>query len=194
MNLAYSDKEIIQGITNGTLDEEKYLKFLYKKNRDVIFGYIKKNSGSEEEAKDVFQDGIISLYENIKENRYNGDASLSSYLYSICRFIWLNKLKRKGIEQKVINNTQHSEIDPGPLPDLISEERRSNIMKLFDEIGEQCKEILIYSIYQNLSMDEIYQKMGFQNAQVARNKKYKCAKRLKKLLEDRPDIRRLLKE
>ena len=193
MTVSYSDEEIISAIKIGGFREAPYVKYMYLRFQSQVVNYVIKNNGSEEDAKDIYQDGVVALYENIKTGKYKGEGSLSSYLYSICRFMWLNKLKRKGIEKRVNEEARHEEFEESSLPRMIENEKEERILELFDQLGEQCREVLIYSIFYGYSMDEIYKKMGYENAQIARNKKYKCVKRLKKLLENREDIRQLLK-
>ncbi|MEM7101629.1 MAG: sigma-70 family RNA polymerase sigma factor [Bacteroidota bacterium] len=193
MTAAYSDEEIISAIQAGGFIEDRYVKYLYFRFQPKVLSFVQSNSGSEEEARDIYQDGVVSLYENIKTGKYRGEGSLAAYLFSICRFMWLNKLKRKGIEKRVGEEIRPDDFVESALPSMLEQEKEEQILELFGELGEHCREVLIYSIFYGYSMEEIYKKMGYENAQIARNKKYKCIKRLKKLLENREDIRQLLR-
>lgn len=193
MTQKYSDIEIIEGIKTGGIQEERFLKFLYQKNKTAVIDLILKNKGSLEEAKDVYQDAIVALYENIKASKYRGESAIGSYLYSIARFIWLNRLKRKSIEQKVLDIQRPTEVQMSHLNKILEKEQEQKIIAIFQSLGEQCKEVLVYSIYYEYSMKEIFEKMDYKNEQVVRNKKSKCMKQLKKMIELQPEILKLLK-
>jgi len=193
MNQKYSDREIINAIRRGGLQEERYLKFLYQKNKTAVMDLIVKNNGSQAEAKDVFQDAVVALYENIKSSKFRGESALGSYLYSIARFMWLNRLKRKSIEQKFLDTQAPEKIADSHLNAMLDAEKKQKIIAIFQSLGEQCKEILVYSIYYEYSMKEIFEKMDYKNEQVVRNKKSKCMKQLKEMIKVRPEILSILK-
>ena len=88
MTVTYSDEEIISAIQAGGFSEERYVKYLYFRFQPKVLSFVLKNSGSEDEARDIYQDGVVSLYENIKTGKYRGEGSLAAYLFSICRFMW----------------------------------------------------------------------------------------------------------
>jgi hypothetical protein len=77
--------------------------------------------------------------------------------------------------------------------ELLTKEREQYIVKLFSALGESCKQILLYSIYDKFSMKEIKVKMGFTSENVAKTKNYKCKQRLMKLVKDNASIQDFLK-
>ena len=194
MTKRFSDQEIIDGIQKGGLAEDQVLQFLYEYYKTAILNLVVNNSGSEEEALDVYQDAIIAAYDNIKNEKFRGESSLASYLYSIARFIWLNRLKRKKKEQTILDDQPFEELEENHLAVLLDTERSQILQDTMGQLGHSCKEILIFSVYYEYSMKEISEKMGFDSEQVARNKKYKCLKRLKDLLTKRPDLKKWLRE
>ena len=194
MKKTFTDREIIDALRKGGSKEDQVLRFLYQEYKGMIQQFINKNNGSSEEGKDVFQDALIALYENIKSGKFKGDSTISSYLYSIARFMWLNRLKRKNIEWKILDSQPKADIEDSHLPSLLEKESQQKVMDLFAQLGEQCKTILVYAIYREYNMREISQKMNYENEQVARNKKYKCLKRLKALIAKQPGLIGLLKK
>jgi len=97
----YSVNDILEGI----LKHDQYvLNFVYKKFFKEIRYYITKNNGNEEDARDIFQEGLIVIYRQIKEEQLKLTCEFNTYLYSICRFMWLKHLNRKKVVLK--NNTE----------------------------------------------------------------------------------------
>ena len=56
-----TDQEIYEGIVQ---QDNKTFLFLYNKYKGRIIGMVQKNSGSEEDALDIFQEGLIALWTN----------------------------------------------------------------------------------------------------------------------------------
>ena len=137
------------------------------------------NSGTMVEAEDTFQDAMIVLYNNTRKTDFKLTCALKTYMYSIVRNLWLNKLKLKDrltmkpIDSETIElqsqETEISTLNP----------RQKRIMKEFSNIGEQCKEVLYKFYYHRMSMHSIAKDMGLANEQVAKNKKSRCLKKLK---------------
>ena len=59
---------------------------------------------------------------------------------------------------------------------------KADLMKVMDQLGENCKKILLLFYYENKSMKEIVTELPYENEQVVRNKKSKCLKKLEQLV------------
>ena len=194
MKSRLTDQAIVAGILEGGRAEERALQDLYVANRAGILAFIKKNQGEEAEAKDVLQDAIVACYDNIKTGKFKGQSTIRSYLYSIARFIWLNRLKRKQREIQLLEQESIVDIQEDHLSVLLEGEKEQQVRELFAKLGSQCSDLLIDAIYYNYSMKEIAERMTYENEQVVRNKKYKCLKRLKELLEQQPQLKQWLRD
>ena len=89
--MAYKDKDIIQSIRKG--ENTRILKHLYAKILPKICRYIRKNSGTEDDAFDIFQDGVVIFYRHVMSGNYRDDYDISGFLYTVCRNLWINKVK-----------------------------------------------------------------------------------------------------
>jgi RNA polymerase sigma factor (sigma-70 family) len=166
-----SDEEVIAKIRKG---DERTLDFLYKKNYRMMTNMIIKNNGSEDEAKDIYQDALVVLWQKIQTPEFVLSSKISTYLYSICQNLWRKELERKG------RHTTEDEISKSEVMDFDRKERIEVINKCINDLGETCRSILSYYYFDNMSMAEIAEKMGFANADTAKTKKYKCKQELDK--------------
>ncbi len=180
-------------IKSNSFEREKALRIIYQANKEKVCSYIRSNSGREEEAKDVFQETIIAFYENVLNNKFNGDSAISTYLYSIARFKWLNQIKKNNIRMAHNTKYEQEEFYESPLATIIDDEKKTHIIEVLGSIGAQCKKLLIDSIYHNKSMKEIAEQSDFSSEQIVRNKKYKCLKKLKELIAEKPQLIQILK-
>src|SRR3989339_368770 len=101
----YSNEELLNGILRN---DSVILQFIYKNFYYKINFFIKKNNGDDDDANDVFQEAIIIMYRKIKDNSLILDCSFDTYLYSICRFLWMKQLeKRKNEKERIYDNQEY---------------------------------------------------------------------------------------
>jgi len=176
-----SDSNILKLIkSDSESDNSEGLNCLYSICNKTILKFITGNNGTADDAKDVIQDALIVFYEQVKNDNLELNCSISTYIYSVSRNIWLKKIKFKG---KFVNDlTEFISIDDNLTDGLDNEFRDKEFLKMFNELGESCKEILLFYYYDNLSMKEIMDRMNFKSEQTAKNKKYKCLNYLRYII------------
>ncbi len=167
------DQEVIDQIVRG---DEKALDFLYTKNYRMMTNLIIKNSGTEEEAKDIFQDALIVFWQKVIKKELVLTAKISTYLYGVCWNLWRKELERK-------KRLSHEEVEGITKPNHDSKEQIAAIRGCVNSLGETCRKVLTYYYFDGFSMKEVAEKLGFANADTAKTKKYKCKKELDKLVK-----------
>ncbi|MFM8832834.1 MAG: RNA polymerase sigma factor, partial [Cytophagales bacterium] len=55
--------------------------------------------------------------------------------------------------------------------------------KCLEQLGETCRKVLTYYYFDEMSMQEIADKLGFANTDTAKTKKYKCKQKLDELVK-----------
>ncbi|MFZ9387366.1 MAG: RNA polymerase sigma factor [Chitinophagaceae bacterium] len=190
----FPDEEILENLRSGRRMEES-IKTLYRSHFEQLSAYITFNSGSRQDAEDVFQEVIVNFIDLVKQNKFRGDSSIKTFLYSMNRHTWLNELKRRGRqlarEEKYERGQDRLEDDAAE--SIIDREEKKTIADLVASLGETCRKILVLFYYENLSMREILEQTDYENEQVVRNKKYKCLKQLEQMLDAKPHIKKTLK-
>lgn len=188
----WSDEEIIFCLQEDDVKKDFALKQLYAEIYPTIKSYIQKNNGSDEDAADTFQEAIIVFYEKVRLNQFQLSSTIRTYLYSVCKHLWLNKLRA---QKKIISLTEESEtisIDPLSLTVIASEEKNDYLRKLLETLTGDCKRVLVYYYYDRLKMKDIAERMNFANDQVAKNKKSSCLKKLKSIVSMSPRLKDIL--
>lgn len=174
-----TDSEDILGILNNS---PATLKHIYKTHFPMVLQMILNNNGNDADAKDVFQEGIIVLYNKVKTGEFELTSKLKTYIYSVCRRIWLKKLSRasnKECELKDVHDflPVENDLELHEMRDLQFSKMEESMLML----GEPCQTIIRDFYMQNKSMQEICEKFGYTNPENAKTQKYKCLQRLKKL-------------
>ena len=168
-----NEKEIFERICKG---DEKALEFLYQKYYRMMTKLVITNSGTEEEARDVYQDALIVFWQKATSGNLVLTSKMSTFIYSICQNLWRKELDRK----KRLSN---EEKDTAVLLDTDSTEREKILAKCIDQLGETCKRVLMLYYFEEMSMQDIADKLGFANTDTAKTKKYKCKKKLDELVK-----------
>lgn len=180
LSLLQKDQELVDGIAQGSSEA---LKIVYQTNFSLISQFVVQNSGNAEDAKDVFQEAIIILYDKINKGDFVLSSRLQTYIYSVSRFIWLKKLNSKDL---LITSLYQELEDTLVFEDDIEESQTKEVQfHLMEEslslLGEPCQSIILDFYIHNLSMQDICEKFGYTNANNAKTQKYKCLQRLKRL-------------
>jgi RNA polymerase sigma factor (sigma-70 family) len=167
------ETEIFERITKG---DEKALELIYKKYYRMMTKLVISNSGTEDEARDVYQDALVVFWQKARSGNLVLTSKMSTFIYSICQNLWRKELDRK----KRLSN---EEKDSPTTIDMDSPEREKIIAKCIDQLGETCKRVLMYYYFDEMSMQEIAEKLGFANTDTAKTKKYKCKQKLDELVK-----------
>lgn len=176
-----NEDEIVAGILKG---DSNALEILYTIHFPVITRLILNNGGDIDDAKDVFQEAVIILYHKIREGSFELNSKLKTYLYSVSRNIWLKKLTRKGTFSNIDDFEEKIPVEEDM--ELYRERDKQFLLmeNALKRLGEPCQTIIRDFYIHNLSMQEICEKFGYTNTDNAKNQKYKCLQRLKKLFFD----------
>ncbi len=175
-----SDQDVVQGLLKN---DSKAFDKLYHMSFSQIRQWITQNNGSEQDAEDIFQDAVLAVWKNIKEGKYQKkeNVKLSTYVFQICKFRWFEQLKSARVRYSTKLNPEFDVVDANDQEELDSQSERVNYLhRLFHQLGEKCQQILKCYYYQKMSLAEIAAQMDY-TPQSAKNEKYRCMQRLKKL-------------
>ena len=176
-----NDRELIEHLKHNRND--KALVMLYK-NLPVIKKMIVANGGNSEDAEDIFQEALVVVCMNVKKPDFRLTSKLSTYLYSICRFMWKDELKKRNKIIFSYTDTIKDTIDENALTAIQWEEQLKVAETVVKSLGDRCKELLELFYSGKMKLKEIAQKMGYSSENTAKNQKYKCIEAAKKNLKE----------
>lgn len=173
------DKELLNGLAKN---DKSAIEVIYKENFSLIQQMIVQNNGSEDDARDIFQESLIVLYQKAMSENFELNCQLRTYIYSVSRRLWLKRLQTKRIYDTPIDNYEEEVAVEEDVETHEKQDRQYGVMKsALGKIGEPCKSLLEAFYVHNKNMQEISSYFGYTNADNAKNQKYKCLMRLKKL-------------
>lgn len=172
-----SGEELLDGIRSA---DSAILKRLYSDNYPVIRKLVLTNSGSEDDVKDILQQGIIVLYEKSVAPEFKLSCSVTTFLYAVCKNILLKQLR--GKHHTVELKETHSEsftVEGDFEANMELTERQELLYRLLEQAGEACRELLELYYFQKMKLEAIAEKMNYTNMESAKTQKYKCLKKLR---------------
>ncbi len=180
-----SDNSIIDGILQ---QDDKILNWLYDNYLQSVKSYVLKNSGSDDDVPDVFQDSIIILYKQITENNLNLTTDLKGYFFGIARNVWNAQLRKKQ---------RSTELQSDYMDEDETEESNNQILerivaRAFAKLKPDQRVILnLFS--EGKSYEEIAEKMNLKNETYARRKKYLCKEAITEMIKEDPEYQEYLR-
>ena len=177
-----NDESIIELIRAGKTGIA--LNTLYK-HFPLIRKMIYSKGGNSQDAEDIFQEALIILVKRIKNTDFKLTAQLSSYLFSVCRFLWKDELKKRKQNISSVFEPGLDELEEQDLTEVVEQENRAKLAeKVLDELKERCRELLLLFYEGRLKLKEIAVRMGYSSENTAKNQKYKCMENAKNRLRE----------
>ena len=178
MKAENNEKALLLGLSKNY---KKSVETIYKDNYNIVQALIINNNGTPDDAKDVFQEAMIVLYEKARSGTFELNCQLKTYLYSVCKRLWLKRLQQQQQYVPGINGVETVPVEE----DLEVHEQRNAEFHMMEKamlhLGEPCRSLLEAFYLQKRKMTEIASHFGYTNADNAKNQKYKCLMRLRKL-------------
>lgn len=182
------DSEFIDGIRTGNKD---VINTVYHKYFPKVKSIILKNSGNEEDARDIFQETFIAIYKNVQRSDFKLTCKFETYVHAIARNLWFAVLRKKRNYFSDTNDFHLSESISDLEETIISAERYALYVKTFETIGEQCKKLLLMFI-EGVPMKNIALELGFASESYAKKRKFKCKEQLIKKITEDNDYKRIM--
>lgn len=189
--IRYSDEAIIEGLK---LRRDDMIKYVYRELYPVIKNLVVSNSGTDEDAEDVFQDALVIVYKKGKDEGLVLSSSFKTFFYSVCKNLWLQRLgKQKDIRQTFVEIEE-----PITLPESITKEMHAienEKIKLYQKhflsLGDDCQKVLRLFL-RKISLREIAEIMGYKTEKYAKTRKYDCKEELKNRILNDPNYLNLI--
>ena len=181
-----NDEKLVDAIMEGGVARQKAINTIYnrKEVKTKILRFIQQNNGNLQDGEDTFHEGIIVLDRNIRESKYRQESDLNGYLFSICRFLWMNAIRKRKWEvlKDDVRTLEQADAEPAPI-DVQREEYTNFLNELIMKLEERCQKIL--GMWQlSFSMEEIAKATGLSSAKMAAKYRYRCHQYLTKLIKD----------
>lgn len=173
-----NNDQIIQALRTGK--HQQALTQLYK-SFPTVSAFIVANGGTEQEAKDIFQEGLLILFKKSQEPNFQLTAAASTYIYSVCKYMWKDRLVVKNRKVSLTDSDHLLNAEQDVKDHDLMERKYEWVDRILAKLGEPCKALLEGFYYAKMSMEALAEKFGYRNVSTAKTQKYKCLERAKKM-------------
>lgn len=169
-----------QLITNLKKQENAAYEVLYALYYPAVKHYVRRNSGTDDDARDVFQETLLALMDNVTRDNFALSASLKTYLFAIASNIWLKKLRTSkrmtgdtdiDLADNSLTHFEHLEA---------ASEKSDLLQQIFSSVTSHCQLLLIKTFLEETRREQLVEEMGYKNTHTFDNQKYKCLMQARK--------------
>ena len=140
-----TESDIIKEIKSGN---EKIIERIYNQHKKEFLVFASRLITSEEEALDIYQDSIVTMYENIVTGKLTTlTSSVKTYLFAIGKYKIYNVQKVNSSTERLsdyeflLKEKEDDDI-------LIEDENVEKIQKAYQQLGNRCQEVLKLFYYE----------------------------------------------
>lgn len=175
------DQQLLMGIANA---DNHSVEAIYQLALPAVIYWVKENNGSEEDARDIFQEALIALFRKLEAGDFTLTCTLKSFLRIMCRNLWFNRLKNKHRQLKPLDNVEKIDLDDDLLLQLEQSEKQQLFFKHFDLLGDKCKKIMQW-FFEKIPLKKIAEKLDTSEGYV-KKRKFICKEKLIKAIKADP--------
>jgi len=157
-------------LTAARKGDRAALSTLLERHQQKVFGFGVKMCGDSEDAKDVAQDTLLTMARSVKD--FRGDASLSTWLYTVARSFCIKKRRRaKGVPafHEPLDKVTHENVgEPAATPEqaLLGREARATVAAALDALEPEAREVVVLRDIEELTASEVAEVTGTSVAAV----------------------------
>lgn len=168
-----------------TSEDERHLTRLIDRIYPGITKYLKGMGATPDDADEIFFIAVEVLWERGRNRGFDPGFNFYSFLLEVGKHKWYNLLRGKKNIKTEITKEAFMLLNPDPdIQELLEVvEFRENLLGYLDQLGSPCKNLLLLWA-EGFSFDEIAQKLNYTSADSARQQKFKCLGRLRKIFGD----------
>jgi RNA polymerase sigma factor (sigma-70 family) len=183
----HPDQMYIDGLVQNN---SNIIQSIYKKFIPKVKNYIRTNSGDDDQAQDVIQEVLITIYNQAKTNGLELTCPFDAYFFLLCKRRWLNEIKKttnKGVTTLDENVSIDESVQEMASQTEVFDEKQSLFDEMFQKLGEKCQEVLKLS-FVTKTMEEVAEKLNVTYGYV-RKKKSLCTGQLTEMIQQSPRFR-----
>lgn len=175
----HPDQRFIKGIKDNN---SQILEEIYATCTTSVIKLIQQYKGTSDDASDVFQEALIVIVKKIKREEIILTCKFKTYFISVCRFVWLKKLRKKdnhlGTLAPELGLMSTTDIENM----VIKKERHNFYLQKMKELSTECQQVLEMHV-KGKTMSQIAEVLGYKTSVYARKRKFKCKERLLNLIK-----------
>lgn len=161
-----------------TLGSAAAFEELYRRHAGKVYGYLRKKTGGEGKADDIFQETLLRLHRN--RSKYDPRLPFLPWLFAICRNTLVDSVRQDGLRAKLAEELRG--LRAGGEPDLWPSSGMDSLRQTYRALSAEERQILTLRYAGSLSFDEIADRLNIEPVN-ARKISSRTIQKLRRLLK-----------
>ena len=170
---------IVLGLKNN---DRKAYQALYETGFPIIKKFVISDGGSISDAEDVFTDAVFTLYKYLNKGDFRTTIQINNFLYVFAKRIWSKKLRKSMKASPLEEMDELASTGTIDLFELHSDDRIEIIEESLNELGEQCKVLMLQYYYEGKKIKEIAENENTTFASV-KIRLFRCRQKLRSIVQ-----------
>jgi RNA polymerase sigma factor (sigma-70 family) len=162
--------------------DAKTMRFIYDSIFPKVKYFIFKNNGSEEDAEEIFHNGLYQLIVRAKIKGIQINTTFEGYVFTVCKNLWYKELNKRKKEVRNDGVFELKSEDDDHVASIMHQERWDLFEEMLLKPSSNCQKLL-KDYFNKVSYDEIIKKFNYATKNVAFQRIFKCKKRLTDLIK-----------
>lgn len=179
----HADQYYIEALLHN---ETQVVGEIYRRFAPKVKYYVLQNSGSADDAADIFQESLVDIYNQAKYKGLQLTCPFEAFLLMVCKRKWLNELKKRGRQGVTKDLDEQFNVGEDSFRDAEktwADNEKARLFKtMLEQMGERCQEIIRLSLTDK-PQEEIAAKLGVTYGYL-RKKKSECMASLISAIKD----------
>jgi len=176
----YSDDQLVVMIGEGGTRRETAIRILMEEElrSHRLAKHLKRLGARHEECEEIIDDAFVALITGIAKGRFQPGGSIWGYLYGAGKNLLWKSHRRQKVTVELNPATIRDQSEESVEVNLIRGERKEQLLGLFRQLSEKCRNILHFAFFMEYSNEEIAGLLGYKSKEVVGVKKSECLKKL----------------
>lgn len=177
---------LLQGLLEG---REGVLREIRKRYFPMVLDFVIRHGGHHERAEDLYEEGLIALYECVRRPGFELRCKVSTLFYSICRNLYFKGLKNQN--HIMVRNEPDMELmdeNADIIAAIEGKERMDYFRTVFSRLGPDCQRLLTLAIVEELPVNKIMELMNYGSAGYLYKRKSQCKDKLLDLFKSESNL------
>jgi RNA polymerase sigma factor (sigma-70 family) len=178
-----SQIELYQALINtDKLQEDAAFDYIYQELYGSFRQWVFAHNGSDQDAEDAFQHGLLNFMQNVREGKYQYQTStkITTVVFDYCKKKWLNELDSSRLKTKTSLPDSYDIAEYGKTAqDELERNEIVNAVRLaLGQLKGDCQKVIEWFYIEELSIKEIAQKLNMKETST-KQKRFDCTEKLK---------------
>lgn len=191
-----SEAALLAHLHQGGVARQRAEKQLYERYVYLIKVGERQYSIDSDAAASAYSDAIISLINNIVQNRFESRSSLKSYVHQIFMNKCVDAVRKKTTKKRAVDRTEEVDGLINMLPDkartvvqeLIDQNDQNILYQLVGQLGDKCQQLLM--LFEDGYEDkDIATQMNYNSPDVVKTTRLRCLEKLREKYFSKKEIK-----